>query len=98
MIKRRVSNKIEASEKRKGEGLSKTDKKSKISQSNPNDKKPRDNREEKWCDECKKKHVGQCKGEVTCYRCRRPGHYSNEYMYDRKVCFECRKEGNFMKN
>lgn len=35
---------------------------------------------------------------MTCFRCGRPGHYSDEFNYDARVCFEYREEGCFMKD
>ncbi|KAL7590803.1 hypothetical protein Lser_V15G34485 [Lactuca serriola] len=95
MIKRRVADKNEVGKKLKGEGLLRSDKKSKISSSDP---KSWGNNESNWCNKCMKKHDGQCKGEETFYRCGRPGHYSNECRYNVRACFECREERHVMKN
>lgn len=92
MIKGRNVDKDEVNEKRKSAGLSKANKKSRISKSK--DMKSRDN-EVKWCDKCRRKHFGGCIEEVTCFKCWKIDHNTNECTTKKEVCFKCAEEGHF---
>lgn len=82
----------------KFEGSSRSDKKSRLSKFKPNDKKSGDTNEAKRCEKFKRKHFGQCKEEVACYKYGRPVHYAKECEYYGRVCFECREEEHLMKD
>lgn len=97
MIKQRTTDKTEVGEKKKSKGLSKSDKKGKITMFSPQNKFG-DKNEENWCNKWKKKHVGQCKDDVICYKCGRPGHYVDECKYKGRVYFECTEEGHVMED
>ena len=58
MIKGRTTNKVEVGEKRKFEGSSRPEKKNRFPKSDPKNKRYGDNNEEKWCDKCRRKHIG----------------------------------------
>ena len=88
-IRQKRLEKAEAGEKRKLEESSRYEKKRTFSKSDPNEKRSGSVGEVEWCNKCKKKHVGQFKREMTCYRYRRPGHYSDECRYEGRVCNEC---------
>ena len=72
-LKERGLERTEVGEKRKFDRSSRSNKKSKSSKSGSKG----GGGEAKWCENCKKKHHGKCDGEVTCFKCRKPGHYAN---------------------
>ena len=45
----------------------------------------------------KKKHCGKCSEEVTYFKCGRLGHYANECICNKKVCYGCSEEGHTAK-
>lgn len=87
LIKGRTIDKVEVGEKKKGEGFSKFDKKSRLSNSNPKNWKFADKNEAKWCEKCKVKHVGKYIEDVTYYRCGKTGHYARKCTTNYKLCF-----------
>lgn len=98
MIKRRAVDKAGVGEKRKGEGLSRSLKKSKISRADPNEKRFGGNNEASWYNKCRKNHASQYKREVTCYMWGIPDHYFDECRYNGRLCFECKEEKHVMKD
>lgn len=90
MTKKRIVEKAEVVDNRKANGVSWNNnikKKNKFSNSN---KKFRSNQEGKWCDQCKKKHFGDC---IVYFKCKEPGHISTKCLVKGKVCFKCGEEG-----
>ncbi|XP_023772433.1 uncharacterized protein LOC111921075 [Lactuca sativa] len=85
--------KYKEGEKRKLEGSSRSDKKGRFLKSNLDGQKYGS----KWCEKCKNMHYGRCNGEVTCYKCRRIGHYSRDYTLNDKVCYGCGDKGHMSK-
>lgn len=57
--------------------------------SDPNDKTSWCNNEAKGCEKFMKKHFGRCDGEMTCYKDGRIGHYSKDFAFNDRVCYEC---------
>ena len=77
VIKGRTANKVEVGEM-KFEGSLISKKKNRFPKSDSNNKWFGDRNEEKWCDKYRRKHIGRCSKEVTCFKCRKNGHYTNE--------------------
>ncbi|KAL7598686.1 hypothetical protein Lser_V15G21526 [Lactuca serriola] len=97
MIKGITANKVEVGEKTKFEGSPRSDEKRKFSKSGS--KKFEGGRDEaRWCDKCKKKHLGRCGEEVTCFKCGKSGHYADECASSKKVCYECNEKGHISIN
>ncbi|KAL7591377.1 uncharacterized protein LOC111880758 [Lactuca sativa] len=90
-LKERNQDRAEVGEKRKFDGSSRSNKKSKFSKS---DSRGRRGKAE-WCDKCKKKHAGKCGEEVTCFKYGKLGHYASKYKTNKKVCYGCMKKGTF---
>ncbi|XP_052621088.1 uncharacterized protein LOC128126933 [Lactuca sativa] len=95
MIKVRTTNKVEVGEKRKFEGSSRSENKNRFMKSDLNNKRYRDGIEEKWCDKCRRKHIGKCYKEVTYFKCGKSGHYANKCTTKREFYFKCGEEGHF---
>ena len=89
MIKGRAASKIEVGEKRKFEGSTRPDEKI-----YSNTRKFRGGgSEERWCEKCKKKHIGKRGEEVNYFKYGKHGHYANDCTFNKRVCFGCNEEG-----
>ena len=53
-------------------------KKNRFPKSDHNNKRYGDGNEEKWCHKCRRKHIGRCNKEVTCFKCGKIGQYANK--------------------
>lgn len=91
-IKGRTAYRAEVGKKRKSEGSSgnKKNKKKKFLKLENNNKSRR-NHEGKWCKQCKKKHFGDYD---VCYKCKKLGLVSSNYLLNGKVCYNYGEEGN----
>lgn len=86
MIKGRTTNKVEAGEKRKFEGSTRSNK------SNVFSKSGEGRGEAKLCEKCKKKHSGKRGKKVACFKHGKTGHYTNEYTFNKRVCYGCNED------
>ncbi|XP_023745801.1 uncharacterized protein LOC111893960 [Lactuca sativa] len=86
---------VEVGEKRKFEGSSISNKKNRFPKSESNNKRYGDINEEKWCDKCRRKHIGKFSKQVTCFKFQKTGHYANECVAKREVCFKYGENGHF---
>ncbi|XP_023736527.1 uncharacterized protein LOC111884432 [Lactuca sativa] len=80
----------EVGEKRKFVGF---EKRNRSPRYDPNNKRYEDSNEEMFCDKCRRKHVGRCSKEVTCFKYGKTGHYADECTTKKEVCFKCGEEG-----
>ncbi|XP_023740668.1 uncharacterized protein LOC111888793 [Lactuca sativa] len=44
------------------------------------------------------KHYERCDEEVTCYKYGKTGHYAGKFTSKKRVCYECNKEGNLLRD
>ncbi|XP_023729218.1 uncharacterized protein LOC111876887 [Lactuca sativa] len=88
LINDNIANKFDVGKKRKFEGSSRSDKNNMFSKSGGVV-------EAKWCDKYGRKHNSRCPKEVTCFKCRKTGHYAHECPTEEEVFFKCSKEGHF---
>ena len=55
-----------------------------------------------YCKTCGRKHTGVCiKAEVTCFKCKQKGHYSNECPTGKTTeitCYQCGRRGHIARN
>ncbi|XP_023766519.1 uncharacterized protein LOC111915046 [Lactuca sativa] len=93
-LKEGVQERVEVGGKRKFDGSSRSNNKSKFSKSDSRGRRGKP----KWCDKYKKKHVGKCGEEVTCFKYGKTGHYANECTSNKRVCYGCHEEGNILKD
>ncbi|XP_023763286.1 uncharacterized protein LOC111911773 [Lactuca sativa] len=88
-LKGRNQERAEVGEKRKFDGSSRSNKKSKFSKSDSRGRRG----EVEWCDKCKKKHFGKCGEGVTCFKCGKSEHYASKCTTNKRVCYGCHEEG-----
>lgn len=84
--------KVEVGRKRKNEESSKSNKRNMLLEPSPSDMEPGGNKA-KWCKEYGKKYFKQCKEKVTYYKYGRNSHYSNNCMYNHRICYACGVNG-----